>query len=470
MALKILFSIILIIFIVVNCQDMPNKPSYKNPLDTKNPQTNGDPFRLRIDSTAAEVTLIWSEVQLEAVFGYNVYRSIDEPDTFNLLGATVVGDTTWVDTTVVNGFIYWYKVIAVGKTGDESSQTNVAAVRLDTDPIIKINGDAIYTYTTTVILTILAPNAVEMIISNYDDFRDGTWENYKTSKTWLLLDEEGPKTVYIKMKYEDGTESPLFWDTITYDRKASNVVFIPAGVFTMGSESGVGDNDEQPKHTIYLDDYYIDKYEVTNKQYSQFLTDIDDGESYYYHDMKIINNGDGTFDSEPGFEFHPVIYVSYEDAKAYAFWSGGSLPTEAQWEKAARSDELRIYPWGDLLESNQANFWNSGDPFESTISPPTTPVGYYNGVNWNGYQTSDSPSPYGAYDMAGNVWEWCSDFYQADYYSQSQNSNPSGPANGTARVVRGGSWADNPYYLRSACRSHRQPFDVFGNVGFRCVK
>jgi len=234
-----------------------------------------------------------------------------------------------------------------------------------------------------------------------------------------------------------------------------DMVLIPAGEFLMGSEDG--DDDEKPVHKIYLDAYYIDKYEVTNAQFSRFLNekrnqeeggatwlDIDDEEC-------LIEYRNGRYQPKSGYDNHPVIEVSWYGARAYAKWAGKRLPTEAEWEKAARGGLVgKKYPWGDSIDSSKANYGgNVGH---------TTPVGFY------------PPNGYGLNDMTGNVWEWVSDWYDRDYYSSSPHRNPQGPDSGSYRVARGGSWYRSARYLRSARRYYHYPHNAGSLLGFRCAK
>jgi formylglycine-generating enzyme required for sulfatase activity len=195
------------------------------------------------------------------------------------------------------------------------------------------------------------------------------------------------------------------------------LVFVPAGEFTMGSDDG--NSDEQPAHTVYLDAFAIDRTEVTNAQYARCVQAgacRPPGSSSSYTRANYF--------ADPRYADHPVIYVSWDDARAYCAWAGRRLPTEAEWEKAARGTDGRTYPWGDEWDASKANTSEAGPG-------DTTPVGAY----------PQGASPYGALDMAGNVWEWVADWYGEDYYRESPGENPLGPASGTNRVVRGGSWA-----------------------------
>ena len=193
----------------------------------------------------------------------------------------------------------------------------------------------------------------------------------------------------------------------------AEMVYVPAGEFLMGSEDEDADSDEDPEHTVYLDAYWIYKHEVTNAQYRQC---VDEGECDVPSNVNQFNN--------PDFDDHPVVFVSWYDADAYCQWAGGRLPTEAEWEKAARGTDGRKFPWGE--ESPTCSLAQFRD-----CSGETKPVGSF----------PAGASPYGALDMAGNVWEWVGDWYDGGYYSQSPSENPQGPDSGEYRVIRGGSWA-----------------------------
>jgi formylglycine-generating enzyme required for sulfatase activity len=258
------------------------------------------------------------------------------------------------------------------------------------------------------------------------------------------------------------------------------MVFVPAGNFTMGSTVRT---DEQPVHTVYLNAFYIDKYEVTNAQFKQFIDAGGYTTQAYWSTAgwsTRTSNGwtlpyywtAGTYHSGPAWPNFPVVGVSWYEAEAYANFAGKRLPTEAEWEKAARGTDQRSYPWGEDIDGSRANYTGSGDPYES--SGYSTPVGFYDGRLHPSplFQTTNSPSPYGAYDMAGNVLEWVADWYQSNYYSVSPSSNPPGPLTGSYRVLRGGGWinslTDN---LRSACRGIiGPPGNRRDDVGFRCAR
>jgi formylglycine-generating enzyme required for sulfatase activity len=256
------------------------------------------------------------------------------------------------------------------------------------------------------------------------------------------------------------------------------MVLVPAGNFTMG---GRDFPDAQPVHTVYLDAFYIDKYEVTNAQFKQFIDAGGYTTQAYWSAAGWSERTSGGW-TEPynwaSDDYHsgaawpdfPVVGVSWYEAEAYANFAGKRLPTEAEWEKAARGTDQRTYPWGNSIDGSRANYWYSGDPYDNS----STPVGFYDGRLHPSppFQTTNSPSPYGAYDMAGNIWEWVADWYQSNYYSVSPPSNPPGPLSGSYRVLRGGAWSYLTTSLRSAYRYASNP-SYRGNgrgFGFRCTR
>jgi sulfatase modifying factor 1 len=260
----------------------------------------------------------------------------------------------------------------------------------------------------------------------------------------------------------NAAEVPLLKDTIELPsvkinpKDGAEMILIPAGEFVMGTsdeelsrlqKTNTGSNrdlykNESPQHKVDLDGYYIYKTEVTVSQYKKFCEETR-----------------RKMPEEPLWKWqdnHPIVNVSWIDAKAYADWAGGVLPTEAQWEKAARGTDGRVYPWGNDWDDKKCS--NSA----GAVKPgKTTAVGSF----------TDGKSVYGVLDMSGNTWEWCADLYGEKYYSLTNVRNPVGPETGETRVLRGGSWIIyNPKLLRVACRGERKPGYKNDYIGFRCAQ
>jgi formylglycine-generating enzyme required for sulfatase activity len=242
-------------------------------------------------------------------------------------------------------------------------------------------------------------------------------------------------------------------------KDGKRMILIPAGEFLMGTsaadaiemEKGYGWRpkwfaDEMPQHRVTLDAYYIDETPVTNAEYKHFLDANPEHPAPSDWDQSQRNCSLGKDD-------HPVVFVSWSDADAYARWARKRLPTEAEWEKAARGTEGRRFPWGQEFDHRCCNTSSSG-------LRSTTAVRQYMEIG---------DSPYGVIDMAGNVWEWCADWYDAEYYKRSFTYNPLGPDADDWRVLRGGAWDITPDYTRCASRDYIVPDQGYGTVGFRCV-
>jgi formylglycine-generating enzyme required for sulfatase activity len=223
------------------------------------------------------------------------------------------------------------------------------------------------------------------------------------------------------------------------------MLLAPEGEFTMGSNDG--DTDEKPVHRIFLHAFYIDKYEVTNSLYKAC---VDAGVCEPPHDFRSKTHSDYYENAE--FDDYPVIFVDWFQAKIYCEWRGAALPTEAQWEKAARGADGRTYPWGEGISCDKASYGSCRSDLDR--------VGRYEG----------GKSPYGVYDMAGNVWEWVADWYSETYSQNSSTPNPSGPDQGEYRVLRGGTWDSNANNLRTSSRLKYRPAYFTEGIGFRCAK
>ena len=235
----------------------------------------------------------------------------------------------------------------------------------------------------------------------------------------------------------------------------AEMVYVPAGEFIMGSDEG--SSDEQPVHTVYLGAFCIDKYEVTNAQFAQFLNEqgnqVEGGVTWLdlEDDYCLIKQMGGEYQPKSGYKDHPVVTVSWYGARAYCQWAGKRLPTEAEWEKACRGTDGRTYPWGEVIDCDHAQYGKCGG---ETVPVRSKPKG---------------ASPYGTLDMAGNVEEWVADWYDTDYCSQSPGRNPPGPNSGTFRVLRGGSWLLG-WFAGCASRLRDDPGDRWFHVGFRCAR
>lgn len=240
------------------------------------------------------------------------------------------------------------------------------------------------------------------------------------------------------------------------------MVFVPSGEFIMGSNE---DEDpyfwgaEGPEHDVYVDAFWIYQTEVTNAMYQACMAE--------QACPKPLRNESRTvedyYDNER-FADYPVIQVNYIDAIAYCVWAGGRLPTEAEWEKAARGTEGAIFPWGnEALKPEYANFCGSNCP---GAERERIDDGYYEIAPVGSFLVG--ASPYGALDMAGNVWEWVFDYFDQQYYINSPFNNPRGPLSGSRRVIKGGSWTNPLSGLRPAARTSMPPQDGLDTLGFRC--
>ena len=223
------------------------------------------------------------------------------------------------------------------------------------------------------------------------------------------------------------------------------MVRIPAGEFTMGSNEG--HPNQEPAHQVFLSTYWIDQYEVTNAQYA-ICVEYGACSPPWAYDSETRN----VYYEADEFADFPVQATTFSQAEAYCEWVGGRLPTEAEWEKAARGTDARRYPWGETLpDCEKANFNRCvGD----TDAVDANPVG---------------ASPYCVMGLSGNVWEWTSDWYASDTYQSHTAKNPVGPANGTHRVIRGGSWLTDAESLQTTYRFFSDPGFGWNSIGIRCV-
>jgi serine/threonine-protein kinase len=274
--------------------------------------------------------------------------------------------------------------------------------------------------------------------------------------------------------------SPTLTPTPTLEPGATQIapvdgmvmVYVPEGEFIMGSEDG--DSHEQPVHTVYLEAFWIDQTEVTNRMFAVFLNAVgnqnenganwlDELDAYV-----LIEQVLGVWQPTRGFAVHPVVEVSWFGARAYCEWAGRRLPTEAEWEKAARGEDGLVYPWGDEFDSSLANVDDEiiDDSFTIICDPAgcdgydrTAPVGSFPG----------GASPFGVLDMAGNAREWVWDWYDGQFYRVSPHDNPVNEIEGNHRVLRGGSWMVDDWFVRTAFRASWFPIVTLDDYGFRCA-
>jgi sulfatase modifying factor 1 len=233
------------------------------------------------------------------------------------------------------------------------------------------------------------------------------------------------------------------------------LVLIPAGPFPMGVPAGArdGGRDEYPRHEVHLNAYYIDKYEVTNGRYLEFMRATGHRAPQHPIDPKR-NLWQGGLMPESVVD-RPVINVDWYDADAYCRWAGKRLPTEAEWEKAARGTDDRRFPWGNVEPTDKHLNYNQHWQGEKTLMP----VGSYEA----------GKSPYGVYDMAGNVWEWVADWYDEHYYEHSPPRNPKGPPSSGFKVIRSSGWHVETPLVRIFTRVKSDPRNRNDSTGFRCA-
>lgn len=251
-------------------------------------------------------------------------------------------------------------------------------------------------------------------------------------------------TLFLFLFFFSIITTPAFSATET-PKPPPGMIFIPEGYFQMGTNSGDTD-DQKPLHYVYTSAYFIDRQEVSNAQYKKFLNATGHSEPRFWEDTRF---------NQPDL---PVVGVSWFDAMAYARWKGGRLPTEAEWEKAARGNDSRIYPWGAKwalgFHLYFLNVYGVEDNYEFT-----GPVDYF----------ESGASPFGVLNMAGNVWEWCLDWYDENYYGISPELDPVGPEKARMKVLRGGSWVNTLDDVTLTRRGRNFPYIKNSLYGFRIV-
>ncbi len=232
-------------------------------------------------------------------------------------------------------------------------------------------------------------------------------------------------------------------------------VIVPAGKFLMGGEDGLP--NERPEHEVELDAFAIDVFEITISRYAKFIQEAKHNYPPMWDDEALQTAGD-----------RPVVDVTWQDAAAYCAWASKRLPTEAEWEKAARGTDGRRWPWGNMQPFVDIANYNRGVwvSYAITLNPVKSGIA---GMSIRHGLKTGGRSPYGLYHMAGNAAEWVADWYDREYYQQSPPKNPPGPKAGDKRVVRGGSWQDQPMGVRSSIRISAEPDFHDLTIGFRCA-
>jgi len=257
--------------------------------------------------------------------------------------------------------------------------------------------------------------------------------------------------------HESSKQPPLWTPLDEAERLATievpdGMALVPAGWFLMGSDPNkdhAAGPQEQPQHRVYLDAFQIDRFEVSNVDYLRFILATGTDWPPFWREQpfpeKMVR--------------HPVINVSWHEADAYCRWASKRLPTEAEWEKAARGVDGRIFPWGD-----EPAGW-----IKSNIAHPGSKRGFKYPPLANINRYDKGVSPYSVYQMAGNVSEWVADWFDPEYYRRGDNENPKGPESGDVKVFRGGSWNEDPEVARSAGRNAGAPDRRSYLTGFRCA-
>jgi formylglycine-generating enzyme required for sulfatase activity/regulator of sirC expression with transglutaminase-like and TPR domain len=281
-------------------------------------------------------------------------------------------------------------------------------------------------------------------------------------QAYLKMEENGPfskEARNLLKRMNGGDVKGIFFPTQQIlAEPEENMALIPSGFFIMGANNSL--EDESPEHRVYLDAYHIDKYEVSAEKFSKFLNTMDNVKGYYQDNKFGTLHFDGSFRPRPGLENHPINNVTWQAADEYCKWQKKRLPTEAEWERAARGTSAQLYPWGDVTPSETLaryfQTWSKENKHQVMMPVQALTAGQ---------------SPYGLHHMAGNVKEWVDDWYDREYYKEnSEYANPRGPIGGEFKVVRGGSWRDLKGFIYSSFRNSGNPKSRMDDYGFRCAK
>ena len=291
-------------------------------------------------------------------------------------------------------------------------------------------------------------------------------KSQRSLQTYLQMEKNGPfseeakNLLKLQVPQSGRAEGALSGNRPSSVEKGDpkNMVLVSSGFFIMGSNRSL--EDEAPEHRVYLDSYWIDKYEVSAGKFAEFLNTLDNVKGYYLDNKFGTLYYDSRFHSRPGLENYPINNITWHAADEYCKWKEKRLPTEAEWEKAARGTTAQAYPWGNIPPSDTlARYFQTWTKEEKhKVMVPVQAL-------------TEGQSPFGLYNMAGNVKEWVDDWYDREYYNeQSEYANPRGPIGGEFKVVRGGSWRDMKGFIYSTFRNSGNPKSRMDDYGFRCAK
>jgi len=291
-------------------------------------------------------------------------------------------------------------------------------------------------------------------------------KSQRSLQTYLQMEKNGPfseeakNLLKLQVPQSGRAEGALSGNRPSSVEKADpkNMILVSSGFFIMGSNRSL--EDEAPEHRVYLDSYWIDKYEVSAGKFAEFLNTLDNVKGYYLDNKFGTLYYDSRFHSRPGLENYPINNITWHAADEYCKWKEKRLPTEAEWEKAARGTTAQAYPWGNIPPSDTlARYFQTWTKEEKhKVMVPVQAL-------------TEGQSPFGLYNMAGNVKEWVDDWYDREYYNeQSEYANPRGPIGGEFKVVRGGSWRDMKGFIYSTFRNSGNPKSRMDDYGFRCAK
>jgi len=450
--------------------------------------------------SAFSISLVWSD-ESNNESGFKIERSSVFAGPYSIIYTTGPNVQYYMNFGLVPSTEYFYRVTAYNSAG-QSGYTNIdSSTTLSYDPTAPQNLQVTASTSSSVSLmwedmsTNESGFAIERAVGSSGTFEAlaNTSANAETYTDYSCF----PLTLYkYRVQAFNAYASSGYTNIVeitTPEYSPFDMKIVPDGIFTMGNEPYGYGNEFHPGNPVQVPEFEMMENLVTNQQYAEFLNDMYDAQAIivYQDDVYSADTSEfyiavssaecqidfygGNFTVPAADQNYPVTLMTWYGANAFAEYNNMQLPTEAMWEKAARgtygSDsngdgvgDGYKYPWGNTIDGSYANYQNSGDPWETGDWPLTSPVGAYDGSNYSGFQTHDNSSIYEIYDMCGNVWEWCQDWYGA--YQNPHNP----PPGGTHKVVRAGSWNSSTYFCRNAYRQFYAPDTFYSNLGFRCVR